>query len=130
MNDPIREIPLGNGLTVRFFDATRRYFGDYHQVRVKISLDVPLTPELFDDAESYRSAVKVLGSTVRYLKEIEHQGVPTLGTSEMVEKVIEQFIAHSLPYFLSPDFSRRFVQSQLTRRAGNSRSWLQMHRDV
>ena len=127
MNDLVREIPLSNGLTVRFFDATRRYFGDYHQVRVKICLDVPLSADLFDDAASYDAAVKTLGPKVQYLKEIEHQGVPTLSTSEMVQKVIQQFINHSLPYFQNPAFPRKFVHSQLNRRALKSRSYIAMH---
>jgi hypothetical protein len=128
MNDPIREIPLVNGLAVRFFDATRRYFGDYHQVRVKISMDVPVTPDLFDDAGSYQAAVKILGDKVQYLKEIEHQGVPTLSTSETVQQVIQQFIDHSLPYFQTPAFPKRFVHSQLNQRASKSRSFIAMHR--
>lgn len=128
MTDPIRELPLANGLTVRFYDATRRYFGDYHQVRVKISLEVPLSADLFDDAGSYEAAVRVLGPKVQYLKEIEHQGVPTLSTAETVQRVIQQFINHSLSYFQSPAFPKRFVQSELNRRASKSRSFIAMHR--
>ena len=115
MKNLIREIPLANGLTVRFFDATRRYFGDYHQVRVKISCEVPLTAELFDDATAHEAALKLLGDSVRYLKDVEHQGVATLETSAAVEKVVRQFIDNSLSYFQSEAFPKRFVQSELNR---------------
>ncbi|HBG05235.1 MAG: hypothetical protein A2075_01430 [Geobacteraceae bacterium GWC2_58_44] len=124
MKNLVREIPLSNGLTVRFYDATRRYFGDYHQVRVKISFEVPLSADLFDDASSYESALKFLGAAVHYLKEIEHQGVPTLETSNAVEKVIRQFVDHSLSYFESEAFPKRFVQSELNRVLGKAKAYV------
>ena len=124
MKNLIREIPLANGLTVRFYDATRRYFGDYHQVRVQISCEVPLTAELFEDAAAHRAAVKLLGESVRYLKEIEHQGVASLETSAAVEQVIRQFVETSQGYFEGEAFSKRFVQSELNRIIGKSKAFV------
>ncbi|QXE92063.1 hypothetical protein [Geomonas subterranea] len=118
MQKLIREIPLSNGLTVRFFDATRRYFGDYHQVRIQICCEVPLSPGLFPDDESHEAARKLLGASVSYKKEIEHQGVASLSVDETVERVISDFAAHSLGYFNTPDFPRKLVQSELTRVRG------------
>lgn len=115
MKNLIREIPLANGLTVRFFDATRRYFGDYHQVRVRISCEVPLSADLFDDAPAREAAVKLLGVSVHYVKDVEHQGVPTRGVADAVEKVIRQFVDHSLCYFEAEAFPKRFVHSELNR---------------
>lgn len=115
MKKLIRELPLANGLTVRFFDATRRYFGDYHQVRVTISCEVPVSVELFDDLPSHRAAVALLGASVQYRKEIEQQGVAGLLTAETVEKVIQHFVEHSLGYFQSEAFPRKLVQSELNR---------------
>jgi hypothetical protein len=115
MKNLIRDIPLANGLTVQFFDSTRRYFGDYHQVRVKISCEVPLTSELFADPLAHQAALKLLGASVSYLKEVEQQGVATMDTSEAVEKVIRQFVDNSLGYFNSELFPKRFVQSELKR---------------
>ena len=66
MKKVIREIALANGLTVSFTDATRRYFGDYHQVRVEISCEVPLTAELFADHAAHEAALKLLGPTFCY----------------------------------------------------------------
>lgn len=122
MTQPIKELPLANGLTVRFFDATRRYFGDYHQVRIQICCEVPLTADLFDDDESYRQALKLLGQSVVYKKEIEHQGVATDSVPAAVEKVITTFVDHSLAYFNGAAFPKRFVQSELNRVRGKSRS--------
>jgi hypothetical protein len=130
MKNIIREIPLANGLTVQFSDATRRYFGDYHQVRVEISCEVPLTALLFDDPEECAAARKLLGDKVCYLKKIEQQGVPTLATADAVQNVIQQFIDHSLSYFSSPAFPRRFVQSELNRVRTKARSFVPLRSHV
>ncbi|HEY5513582.1 MAG TPA: hypothetical protein VIK40_08065 [Geomonas sp.] len=124
MKNVVREIPLANGLTVRFTDATRRYFGDYHQVRVEISCEVPLTADLFDAEPAFEAARKLLGAKVLYLKKVEHQGVPTLGTADAVQKVIRQFVDHSLAYFETEAFPRRFVQSELNRILAKAKSFV------
>ena len=123
MKTLIREIPLSNGLTVQFFDSTRRYFGDYHQVRVQICCEVALTADLFADDGELQAAVKLLGAKVLYRKDIEQQGVPTALTAESVDKVISQFLEHSLGYFQGEAFARRFVQSELNRVRGRAKSY-------
>jgi hypothetical protein len=124
MKNVVREIPLANGLTVRFTDATRRYFGDYHQVRVEISCEVPLTPDLFDTVPAFEAALKLIGARVIYLKKVEHQGVPTLATAAAVQQVIQQFIDHSLSYFETEAFPRRLVQTELNRVLTKSKSFV------
>jgi hypothetical protein len=124
MENLIRELPLANGLTVRFFDTTRRYFGDYHQVRVKISCEVPVTADLFADQQAFDAALKLLGAKVQYVKDIEQQGVPTLSTADAVANVIRQFMENSLGYFDSAEFSKRFVQSELNRIRSKAKSFV------
>lgn len=124
MKQLIREIPLANGLTVRFFDATRRYFGDYNQVRIQISCDVPLTPDLFEDEQAHQSALKLLGATVSYCKDIEHQGVATGDIAETVENVLQHFIDHSMGYFSGEAFPKKLVQSELNRINGRAKSFV------
>ncbi len=124
MKKPIREIPLANGLTIRFFDATRRYFGDYHQVRIQISCEVPLTPDLFEDGNAHQDALKLLGATVSYCKDIEHQGVATDSIEGVVEKVVQQFVDHSLGYFNVASFPKKLVQAELSRVTGRAKSFV------
>jgi len=124
MKNVVREIPLQNGLTVRFCDATRRYFGDYHQVRVEVTCEVPLTAQLFDEQASFEAARKLLGASVVYRKLVENQGVPSLGVDEQVQKVIQHFIDHSLNYFASESFPRRLAQSELNRLRSRSKSFV------
>lgn len=124
MSRLIREIPLSNGLTVRFFDATRRYFGDYHQVRIRICCEVPLTADLFSDEESHQAARKLLGASVSYQKEIEHQGVASLSVEETVENVVSHFVEHSLGYFNGAAFPKKLVDAELTKVRGRKKSFV------
>ncbi|WP_026840251.1 hypothetical protein [Citrifermentans bremense] len=124
MKKLIREIPLANGLTVRFFDATRRYFGDYHQVRINICCEVPLSADLFEDAAAHRDAAKLLGGSVSYSKDIEHQGVATDDIPGTVEKVIQHFVDHSLSYLSGSEFPRKLVQSELKRILGKRKAFV------
>jgi hypothetical protein len=127
MNNVVREIPLPNGLVVRFADATRRYFGDYHQVRLEISCEVPVTLELFEDQATFDKARRVLGTSACYKKHVEHQGVPTLKVEETVQQVIQHFIDHSLGYFSSENFPRRLVHTELNRLSLRSRNFISLH---
>ncbi|ACH39070.1 hypothetical protein Gbem_2057 [Citrifermentans bemidjiense Bem] len=124
MKKLIREIPLANGLTVRFFDATRRYFGDYHQVRISICCEVPLNADLFEDAAAHHDAAKLLGGSVSYSKDIEHQGVATDDIPGTVEKVIQHFVDHSLSYLSGSEFPRKLVQSELKRILGKRKAFV------
>lgn len=124
MSKLIKEIPLSNGLTVRFFDASRRYFGDYHQVRVKISCDVPLTPDLFQDEASYEAAQRLFGARVSYQKEIEHQGVAGASVEETVDRVIAHFVEHSLDYFSGSGFPKKLAQAELVKAQGRKRAFV------
>jgi hypothetical protein len=130
MKNVVREIPLANGLIIRFTDLTRRYFGDYHQVRVEVSCEIPLTALLFDDPQDFESGLKLLGTRVCYLKKVEHQGVPTLGVADAVQKVIQQFIDHQLGYFATEAFPRRFAQTELNRVQARSKSYVPLRAHV
>lgn len=124
MQNPIREFPLENGLTFRFFDASRRYFGDYHQVRIKIVCEVPVSADYFDQPGELEAAVQLLGPKVQYLKEIEQQGVASETVAETVAKVIQHFVDHSLGYFRNEAFPKRFVHSELKRLRSRGRGFM------
>ena len=127
MKKLIREVPLANGLTLRFFDSTRRYFGDYHQVRIEISCELPLTPDLFDDDAGCQAAVKLLGPAVRFLKQVEQQGVASAAIADTVLKVIDDFLVNSLGYFQSPAFPKKLVHAELNRVRAKRKAFLPLH---
>lgn len=120
----LRQIELANGLTLIFHDATHRYFGDYHQVKLEIRCEVLLTRALFDDEASFEAARRVLGGTVCYQKIESHQGVATAQIEAVVERLMDQFLKNTLGYLESDTFPRRLVQTELKRRAARAHSFL------
>lgn len=76
MNSCIRKFLLSNGLVLVVHDATRRYYEDYHLVRLEIAGTIRLCEEFFDDAESFAAARRLLGETVVYRRVLERMGVP------------------------------------------------------
>ncbi|UFS70047.1 hypothetical protein LPW11_19470 [Geomonas sp. RF6] len=113
MNKAAHEITLANGITVRFTHKARRYFGDYHQVRLEVRCDVAVTPEMFADEASFKDAVAKIGSVVAYQRVEEQMGVPTAGVEECVQKLVESFSATALRYFETAEFPKRLVHSEL-----------------
>ncbi|MBJ6723870.1 hypothetical protein [Geomesophilobacter sediminis] len=130
MKKLVREIPLANGLSVRFYDTSHRYFGDYHKVRVEICCEVPVVPELFQDQTEYQQALKLIGPSARYLRHEEHQGVATADVERVVQGIVEHFAGHSLRYFAGEEFPGRLVRSELERLKKRSTSFAGRHSHV
>lgn len=119
MTTVLREISLKNGLTIRFRDHTRHYFGDFHQVRLEIVCDIRLDPAHFENITDFEDARRILGEGVSYRRFVEQMGVPTASTGEVKEQLIAHFVGHSLKYVSSSVFPQRLVQAELERARGN-----------
>jgi hypothetical protein len=118
MNDPIRVLPLPNGLTVAFFDHSRRYFGDYYRVKLEVVCRIPLSAGNFASDEAYAEALGFYGNEVVYSRSEEQMGVPSADIKVTLERLIENFMEHSLPYVSSPRFPEKFVHAELKKKAG------------
>lgn len=113
MKKLIRELVLPNGLTVDIFDRTHRYFGDYHHVKIEFNCTVPVLSELFEQQSQFDEARSLVGETVLYKRLEERMGVPSADISMAQERLITNFIEHSLPYVSSDQFPRKIVLSEL-----------------
>ena len=113
MKNHIREISLPNGLTVSFHDLTRRYFGDYHQVRMEIVCKIPVLRELFEDQEQYDAARSSLGEEVEYRRIEEKMGVPSKEIEQVMEGLFVNFSQNSLPYLSSAQFPLKMVRAEM-----------------
>lgn len=113
MDDHIRDIPLPNGLTVSFYDQTRRYFGDYYLVRLEIVCKVPVLAEYFTEPGEYGEARSLLGDEVTYRRGVEQMGVPSTEIERVRDRLMADFEKHSLPYFSAPLFPRKVVGAEL-----------------
>jgi hypothetical protein len=118
----IRRIVLPNSLHLVCRDATRRYFGDYHLVRVLLSLSVPLEPRFFQDEEACRAARTLLSDPVVYCRSAERMGVPTADVDAVRATLVDDLLLHAGTYLGSAQFPERFIQVELTRvRSGKGR---------
>ncbi len=115
VENPIREIPLDNGLTFRFYDFTRRYYGDFFLVKLEVRCQVPLRREYFESAEAFDAARALFGETFLFRRTLERMGVPAAEVGRVVEGLMANFEEHALAYLASPSFSARLVASQLSK---------------
>lgn len=115
MADLVREIPLANGLTVKFFSHTRRYYGDFHLVKLELFCEVPLSADYFADQSQFAEAVIILGDAVSYRRVLEKMGVPASEVGRVEEHIITNFREHSRAYFAAPAFPRKLVLAELAK---------------
>lgn len=113
MADLLRSIPLPNGLIVRVVDHTRHYYGDFYLVRLEFSCTVSLLEAYFTDRQTFDQARTLLGEIVSYRRNVDQMGVPASAIEQVREKLIDNFIVHSLPYFATPDFPKKLVLGEM-----------------
>jgi len=113
MKNLIREFPLPNGLTVSFFDLTRRYFGDFYIVKIEIRCNVPVLPEYFEDRSAFDEARMLLGDEVVYERTEKQMGVPSTEIERVLQRFINNFTEHSLSYFAAARFPEKLVHAEL-----------------
>ena len=115
MKKMIREITLPNGLSIHFFDCTRRYFGDFFLVKIEIICNVTILHEHFGDRDSFEGARSLLGEEISFKRTVEQMGVPSPKIEQALSGSITHFMEHSLPYMSSPEFPRKMVHAELNK---------------
>ncbi len=113
MKKCVKKIDLSNSLTVLVFDTTRRYYEDYHLVRLEIECEVAVSKDFFEEPGKFAEVRGVLGDSVLYRRTIEKMGVPFLEIEAAREEIISSFLSTSGPYLSDESFPRKFVQSEL-----------------
>ncbi len=123
MRTCVKKIDLSATATVMIFDTTRRYYEDYHLVRLEIECKVPLREEYFTLPEKLAEARRILGDCAVYRRTVEKMGVPYAEIDKAREKLINSFMANALPYLADEKFPRKFVMSELTRTVEKKRGF-------
>jgi len=111
----LKTVTLGNGLTVRFYDQTRHYYGDFHLVRLEIVCEVPLRAEYFPTSDDFEEAGRLIKDPATYRREIDQMGVPSTAIETARQRLMDNFLEHSLPYFSVVSFPARFARAELAR---------------
>jgi hypothetical protein len=120
MENITRDLLLANGLTITFTSKSHRYFGDYYRVKLVITSTVPVLVEYFAVPEEYTKAIALLGEEVEYRRVIEQMGVPSTEIERALQRLIDDFIEHSSPYFSAPDFAGKMVAAEFRKALKNS----------
>jgi hypothetical protein len=112
----MRPLQLANGLTIRFTDRSRRYFGDYHQVRIQVQSSIPLLPDYFVSREAFEHARRILGEEIPYSLFLERMGVAGAETEGVKETLLKHFAETTANYLSSPSFPERYVARTCAKR--------------
>jgi hypothetical protein len=115
MENLIRELSLSNGLSVSFVSRTRRYFGDYHLVKLEITCKIAVCADYFVNREEFDAALLLLGEVVVYRRNLEQMGVPSSEIAAVQNRLVADFEQHSLSYFSAPSFPRKLVAAELNK---------------
>ena len=118
----IRRIVLPNSLNLVCSDDSRRYFGDYYLVRVRMSLSVPLEPQFFQNEDECRAAQNILPNPVVYSRSAERMGVPTADVEAVRMVLVDDLLLHAGKYLGSIQFPMRFIQTELVRARSGKRN--------
>ena len=106
---------LANGLTLEFWDESRKVVGDRWYVGVRAVVPVPLPGHQIDHAtpevmEFLRDAV---GAYICFQLREEKNFVAEAEVDAFREEFKRVFLSNSLPYLSRPDFPSRFVSHKL-----------------
>lgn len=115
MNSCIRRIELPNGLVITIFDTTRRYYEDYHLVRLEVVCETAVRSEYFESPDDFSAAVGVLGETAVYRKSVEKMGVPYDEIGQAREQLVHGIESNCRGYFARESFPRKLVLSELAK---------------
>lgn len=117
---PFAEETLSNGLQLRFYDQSNRYFGDYHRVRIVVEIEVALNPELIPDPELLAVGSKRFGSSVITSKVLERMGVPGARVESLRAELVAGYQLEVQSYLSRPEVAMRLLRAELANKPSPS----------
>lgn len=116
MMTTFRQETLANGLCLTFRDESNRYFGDYHRVRIVVTLSFALAglPANSPEEDTFRSeACQKLGENLVVTRHLERMAVPTDSVMLVRNSLVDDFLQHSASYLARPEVLTSLVQAEL-----------------
>lgn len=110
---PFAEEILVNGLQLRYYDQSNRYFGDYHRVRIVVEIAVALNSELIPDPELLAAGIKRFGSSVITSKVLERMGVPGQRVDALRAELVASYQLEVASYLSRPEVPLRLLRAEL-----------------
>jgi hypothetical protein len=117
---PFAEETLANGLHLRFYDQSNRYFGDYHRVRIVVEIELTLDNALLDDEELLAAARKRFGAALTTSKVLERMGVPGSRVDELRAELVASYQTEVQSYLSRPEVPLRLLRAELANKPSAS----------
>ena len=117
---PFAEETLANGLHLRYFDQSNRYFGDYHRVRIVVAIELLLSNPLLDDPELLTAGRKRFGAALTTSKVLERMGVPGARVDELRTELVANYQREVQSYLSRPDVPSRLLRAELANKPSAS----------
>lgn len=117
---PFAEERLKNGLSLRFFDQTNRYFGDYHRLRIVVEIELNLSNELLTDPELLVAAKKRFGASLTTNKVLERMGVPGGRVNALRAELVASYQTEVQSYLCRPEVPLRLLRAELANKPSAS----------
>lgn len=117
---PFVEEILANGLHLRFFDQSNRYFGDYHRVRIVVAIDLLLNNALLDDPELLAAGKQRFGAALTTSKVLERMGVPGSRVDELRAELVASYQREVQSYLSRPEVPQRLLRAELANKPSAS----------
>jgi hypothetical protein len=115
MPNLIKKLPLPNGLNITLIDHTRHYFGGFYLVKMEIMCKVPVLARYYEEPGDYNEARTLLGDEIIYSRMEEQMGVPSTEIEGVLNRLMTNFMEHSLHYFSSAQFPAKMVHAELNK---------------
>ena len=113
---------LANGLEILIDDQTKRYFGDYHQVRLVVTALIALADVSGLAPDELDRASAESGQLITHTRILEKMGVGSAEVPTVKQDLLSHFFDHALPYMEAEDFPLKMVHA-----AGRSRTKLRRY---
>jgi hypothetical protein len=106
-------------LTIRVYDLTKVYFGDYHHVRIKIAC----YPDKVTAGWGQCTADSIDTGNISYIRTLEKMGVPSVDIENVKNDLLNDFKVNSIPYLSSPDFPQKMIEKELSKKVSPARKY-------
>ncbi len=113
----IEEITLSNGLTVQFYDYSRRVAGDRWLVGLLVRIPIKVEKEDFsgfeDGEELYKSFLETHGDKIAFELQKERNFIDEREKDEAFSTLLSTLKEHALSYMGHKDFARGFKKRKI-----------------
>ncbi|MFZ5572071.1 MAG: hypothetical protein ACOZF0_16855 [Thermodesulfobacteriota bacterium] len=114
----IKTILLGNGETLKIYDASRKVAGDAWLVRIIFRIRIAVTVERMKAVDGtdirFEELVAALGESVLFEVVRERNFILEAKKNQLIEDFIDDYLTNTCSYISKPSFPVRFILKQYT----------------